>query len=111
MKRFLTVLAAFIMFNTQVSCNDDQTSFEKVFDVIGSQQVFLSSFDQLMQQLNGLCTKSSRATKVQYKYGNIECTKDVGADSFSISGGNYIGFIQTSFVGADKCSYAKKNIN
>jgi hypothetical protein len=110
MRIIFSGFALCIMFSGYAKAQNETKGFEKVFDIIGAPRVFNSSFDKLIRQFDGLCNKSARVGKDQYKYGNVECIKEVDVNKFTISGSENtsIGFIKASFTGADKCIYMKK---
>lgn len=112
MYKIVCAFAFFIFFNTGSVAQITPTPFEEVFNVISSQQVFVTSFDKFLFQLGALCKQSTRTNKEQIKLGNVECVKDVNVDSFSVStsGDGHISFIQASFFGVDKAVMMEKKL-
>lgn len=91
------------------AAQEAKTPFQKVFDVMSSPQILHKSFRQILRDLNGLCKKSTKSEAEQTKNGNVECSPDVGIESFFIDGetANEIFKTELEFHGDDKGAYAK----
>lgn len=107
MKKLSCLLASFVFAHCYAQADKTTGQFEKVFDVISSENVFATPFAGIMQQLNGVCIPSTATGDDLLKKGNVVCLKSTDVRSFSMAdaAADPITMIQSSFFGADKCRY------
>lgn len=86
----------------------DHGKFERLFNIISSPKIFNLSFNKFVAKLDPFCSLSTLPAKQQYKSGNITCVSVLKIDSFTVSGGENIGFVNASFDAGDRCQYIKK---
>ena len=79
-----------------------KTPFQKVLDVLADRHVLDESLDATLARLGGLCRRSAKPDKAQYKNGNVECDPSVGIDSLQISDP-----LDITFHGKENGDYAK----
>jgi hypothetical protein len=104
-KLIFSVFVQFFVANFANAQNPSE-QFEKIISIIGSDRIFNYSYDQIIQQLDGVCKKSTRPDD---RAGNVECVEAADVKKFNIvgSGDPKVTMINVSFVGADKCTYFK----
>lgn len=105
-KIIFSVFAQFLVANFANAKNHSE-QFEKIINIIGSDRIFNYSYDQIIQQLDGVCKKNTRPD--DDKAGNVECVEAADVKKFNIVGSEdpRVTMINVSFVGADKCAYFK----
>jgi hypothetical protein len=86
--------------------------FQDVFDVLSTPQIYASTWDKLLRQLQPWCVASIRSGLDLIEHGNIECRDVVNAESITVSSGSdrRVSMIAASFEGAAKCTYMKKKL-